>query len=124
MARQVSPRTGKASGLLLLNSNALDAVLAHDSLTLRATGGVIDLYVFLGPEPGDVTRQLTDVIGKPALPPYWALGFHLCRWGYGSAAATRKVVDQVACSLCPLPSALYPLPSTLYPIPHTLHPKF
>ncbi len=132
----MSPRTGKASGLLLLNSNALDAVLAHDSLTLRATGGVIDLYVFLGPEPGDVTRQLTDVIGKPALPPYWALGFHLCRWGYGSAAATRKVVDQVARSLClyalcplpstlcPLPSALYPLPSTLYPIPHTLHPKF
>ena len=91
---QVSPRSGMASGMLLLNSNALDAVLASDSLTLRATGGIIDLYVFLGPTPEDVTRQLTDVVGKPALPPYWALGFHLCRWGYGSAAATRRVVAQ------------------------------
>jgi alpha-glucosidase (family GH31 glycosyl hydrolase) len=92
---QVSPETGLASGMLLLNSNAMDVLLAQDTATFRTIGGIIDLYIFMGPTPADVLGQLTSMIGKPALPPYWALGFHLCRWGYGSAAATRKVVEDM-----------------------------
>lgn len=26
------------------------------------------------------------------MPPYWALGFHLCRWGYLTANRTMEVV--------------------------------
>lgn len=26
------------------------------------------------------------------MPPYWSLGFHLCRWGYTTTNATREVV--------------------------------
>ncbi|XP_066993775.2 lysosomal alpha-glucosidase [Anabrus simplex] len=37
-----------------------------------------DIHVFAGPTPRDVMNQLTNVIGKPKLPPYWALGFHVC----------------------------------------------
>lgn len=29
--------------------------------------------------------------GYPMMPPYWALGFHLCRWGYRSTNETRAV---------------------------------
>jgi len=98
---QVSPISGLASGMLLLNSNAMDVVLATDSATFRTVGGVIDLYIFLGHSPADVVQQLTSVVGKPVLPPYWALGFHLCRWGYGSAAATRKVVENMRAAAIP-----------------------
>jgi alpha-glucosidase (family GH31 glycosyl hydrolase) len=44
-------------------------------------GGVLDIYVFLGPSPEDVIRQYHAVIGPPAMPPFWALGFHQCRCG-------------------------------------------
>ena len=98
---QVSAESGLASGMLLLNSNAMDVLLAPDTATFRTIGGIIDLYIFMGPTPADVVRQLTSVIGKPALPPYWALGFHLCRWGYGSAAATRKVVEDMRAAEIP-----------------------
>ena len=27
------------------------------------------------------------------MPPYWGLGFHLCRWGYGNVNSTRDVVE-------------------------------
>ena len=29
-----------------------------------------------------VVSQYTEAVGRYYVPPYWALGFHLCRWGY------------------------------------------
>jgi hypothetical protein len=45
----------------------------------RVVGGVLDFWVFLGPDPEAVVQQYQRVIGTPALPPLWALGFHQCR---------------------------------------------
>ena len=87
--------SGQAHGVFLLNSNALEVVATKTSLTYRSVGGIVDFFVFLGPTPNAVVEQYTDVIGKPALPPYWALGFHLCRWGYQSANETHSVVERM-----------------------------
>ncbi len=43
-------------------------------------GGALRLHVFLGPTPGDVSRQLSlSHVGIPRVPPRWAMGYHLCR---------------------------------------------
>lgn len=36
------------------------------------------------------------------MPPYWGLGFHLCRWGYSSTAITRQVVANMTAARFPL----------------------
>uniref|UniRef100_A0AAV2LKQ6 Uncharacterized protein n=1 Tax=Knipowitschia caucasica TaxID=637954 RepID=A0AAV2LKQ6_KNICA len=84
---------GLAHGFFLLNSNAMDVVLQPaPAVTWRTIGGVLDFYLFLGPEPASVVQQYLEVVGRPAMPAYWALGFHLCRWGYGTSNATWELV--------------------------------
>lgn len=83
---------GNSHGVLFLNSNAMDVVLQPTpALTFRSIGGIFDIYFFMGPTPTDVLRQYSEIIGKPFLPPYWSLGFHLCRFGTGSLKRTREI---------------------------------
>ncbi|XP_072947693.1 uncharacterized protein [Epargyreus clarus] len=84
--------TGKSHGLLLLNSNAMDVVLQPTpAITYRTIGGILNMFVFLGPTPTEVIQQYTELVGRPFMPPYWSLGFHLCKYNYGSLNATREV---------------------------------
>lgn len=76
---------GKAHGVLLLNSNAMEVNLQPSpAITFRTIGGILDFYIFLGPTPEDVVKQYTEAVGRPAMPPYWALGLHLGRQGFYS----------------------------------------
>lgn len=79
--------SGRANGVLLMNSNAMDIFL-HDqpapTVTWNTIGGILDFSVFVGEDPVDVVRLYTERVGRPFLPPMWGLGFHLCRWGYNN----------------------------------------
>uniref|UniRef100_UPI003AAB1127 lysosomal alpha-glucosidase n=1 Tax=Centroberyx gerrardi TaxID=166262 RepID=UPI003AAB1127 len=87
---------GNSHGFFLLNSNAMDVALQPaPALTWRTIGGILDFYIFLGPDPGSVIGQYLEVIGSPAMPIYWALGYHLCRWGYSTSNATWEVVKNM-----------------------------
>lgn len=40
-------------------------------------------FVFIGPTPLDVMEQFTRVVGRPAMQPWWAFGFHQSRQARG-----------------------------------------
>ncbi|XP_061182189.1 maltase-glucoamylase-like [Saccostrea echinata] len=89
---------GNSNGVLLLNSNAMEVVFSpRPSITYRTVGGILDFYIFMGPTPENVIQQYTELIGRPYLPPYWALGFQLSRYGYNNLdnlkAATKRMID-------------------------------
>ncbi|CAF0846134.1 unnamed protein product [Adineta steineri] len=93
---------GQAFGILIFNSNAQDYKLDEfednqSMLTYRTLGGILDILFFAGPRPEDVIRQYQSVIGNPYMPPYWALGFQLCRYGYDTLenmkAAMQRTLD-------------------------------
>ncbi|VDM05001.1 unnamed protein product [Schistocephalus solidus] len=86
---------GTAFGIFLLNSNAQEiAFQPMPSLTYRTIGGILDFFIFMGPQPLDVISQYLDLIGRPPLPPYWALGFHLCRYAFRDLADVEATVSR------------------------------
>lgn len=60
---------GGGGGYLCLSPGLLppDVVLQPSpALSWRSIGGILDVYVFLGPEPKSVVQQYLDVVGRPA----------------------------------------------------------
>lgn len=47
------------------------------ALTWRTIGGILDFYVFLGPDPGSVIEQYIEVIGQ------WMLSHHIFYVDFG-----------------------------------------
>jgi alpha-glucosidase len=54
----------------------------------------IDQYVIAGPRMANVVDRYTQLTGRPALPPRWALGFHQSRWGYANASEVEAIADK------------------------------
>ena len=80
----------------------LDVILQPTpALTFRSIGGVFDIYFFMGPTPADVVSQYSNIVGKPFMPPYWSLGFHLCRFGYASLEKTKQVWNRTRAARIP-----------------------
>lgn len=85
-------------GVLLFNNHPQDILLnPTPSVTYRTIGGVLDFFLFTGPTFDQVIEQNVQLTsrskpldGQVGLPPFWALGFHLCKYGYGSTEATRN----------------------------------
>ncbi|KAL1838138.1 hypothetical protein VTJ49DRAFT_2989 [Mycothermus thermophilus] len=82
-------------GVFLRNTHAQEVLLRPKGITWRMLGGSIDLYFYGGPRALDVIQAYqTTTTGLPAMQQYWTLGFHQCRWGYGSWSELRAVVDR------------------------------
>ncbi|KAJ7325169.1 hypothetical protein JRQ81_018189 [Phrynocephalus forsythii] len=93
---------GNAHGVLLLNSNGMDVKFQPTpALTYRTLGGILDFYVVLGPTPEQVTQEYTALIGRPVMPPYWGLGFQLCRYGYENDTEISDLYDQMKAANIP-----------------------
>ncbi|EIE19743.1 hypothetical protein COCSUDRAFT_31111 [Coccomyxa subellipsoidea C-169] len=93
---------GSAHGVLLLNSNAMDVVLTKTRVQWRVTGGVLDFYFLMGPTPNAVLDQLTTIIGRPVMPPYWSLGLMNSKYGYGSAEFYHQILNGYGNASIPL----------------------
>lgn len=54
--------------------------------------GALRYYFVMGPADKALDRY-SELVGRPFMPPEWALGYHQTRWSYKSETETREVAD-------------------------------
>ncbi|AFZ32328.1 Alpha-glucosidase [Gloeocapsa sp. PCC 7428] len=54
----------------------------------------LDYYIIYGPTPAKILDTYTQLTGRMALPPKWALGYHQCRWSYESETIVRELAQE------------------------------
>jgi lysosomal alpha-glucosidase len=86
---------GNAMGLFFLNSNAMDVnVQPRPALTFITIGGIVDFFLYTGPNPHSVVSQHTEIVGRSQFPQYFTLGFHLCRWKYETSERLKEIIQR------------------------------
>lgn len=96
-------KDGSAHGLLILNSNAQEyRFTSMRTFMYRTLGGIIDIYMFSGPTPENVIQQYAMFIGKPFMPPYYALGFQISKYGYNNLNTLKQMIDRNLAANIPL----------------------
>ncbi|RDW82915.1 glycoside hydrolase family 31 protein [Coleophoma crateriformis] len=101
-------RLSGTHGVFFLNSNGMDIKINNTGtsgsqyLEYNTLGGVLDFYFVAGPSPVEVSQQYAEVVGRPAMMPYWGFGFHNCRYGYQDAYAVAEVIYNYSKAEIPL----------------------
>lgn len=57
--------------------------------------GIIDVVLFFGQEPSDITNKYTALTGRPTLPLLSSIGYHQCRWNYNDEQDVLKVDSEM-----------------------------
>lgn len=53
--------------------------------------GLLDVFVFLGPTPKNLTKSFGELTGTTAMPQEFSIGYHQCRWNYVSDDDVKDV---------------------------------
>jgi alpha-glucosidase len=99
-------RSTGTHGVFLANSNGMDVKISKTQWTryleYSILGGVLDFYFLAGPDPTSVSQQYAELVGLPAMIPYWTLGFHQCKYGWPSIDHVSAVVAEYSAAQIPL----------------------
>lgn len=66
----------------------------NDVSSFWARGGEMNYYFIYGPELLQVAEEYARLVGKPELPPLWALGYHQCRWSYFPDTRVKEIAKE------------------------------
>lgn len=75
-------KKGEFFGMWFRNSNAQSPLIKYDNttggstLSYITTGGLIEIYFFIHGSAKEVIKNYHWAIGRPELPPFWALGWN------------------------------------------------
>jgi alpha-glucosidase len=85
---------GTAFGVLFDTTWKAELETKSDEIQFKSEGPPFRAIIIDRDSPQAVMRGLADLIGKMALPPRWALGYHQCRYSYYPDARVREIANE------------------------------
>eukprot|EP00210_Caulerpa_lentillifera_P000550 g531.t1 len=91
----LSQSTDSAAGVFWMNAAEMYVDLWKDKSSTHsqwlAESGAFDVFLIVGDHSRDIIRHYTSLTGTTAMPQYFAIGYHQCRWNYRNEQDVRKV---------------------------------
>lgn len=91
-------RPGPAVDVVSLGASHADASALSGGTSAKSShvhfmseSGILDLFVFMGPTLARNMERYMSLVGRTALPQYFAIGYHQCRWNYWSDDDVKDV---------------------------------
>lgn len=79
-----------------------EGVLPSTSLTYRVIGGVFDFRFFFGETPDEAIILYHRLLGGHILPPYWAFGYQISKYGIKDWMEIKEMVEEFNIKEIPL----------------------
>lgn len=80
-----------------------------DQLQYRCTSGEMSFYIIPGKSMPEVLNRYHRLVGTQPLPPRWALGNFMSRFGYRSEKQTQEIVQQMQADSIPVDAIIFDL---------------
>ncbi|WP_217602005.1 TIM-barrel domain-containing protein [Chitinophaga sp. GbtcB8] len=86
-------KDGTAFGILFDSPWKSALTTNNDKIEFNTEGALFRVFVIDRKSPQDVLKGLAELTGTIEMPPRWALGYHQCRFSYGSEQRVREIAD-------------------------------
>jgi alpha-glucosidase (family GH31 glycosyl hydrolase) len=103
-----NPKSGRFGGMYFRNANNAAPIVRFNAtdgttdLSYITTGGKLEVYFFIDGTPEQILQRYQAVFGKPALPPFWALGWQQSSDVYNQQTDIETVLDAYRSAELPL----------------------
>lgn len=91
----------------IIKFNQTDGSAIFRYITL---GGKVEAYFMMQGTAKEIIARYQNIIGKPKLPPFWAMGFHAASYAYDTLSKIQTNVEQYDTSKIPLDGVWFDIP--------------
>jgi len=84
---------GTSFGIIFDSSWKAELTTNSDSIYFKTEGALFRMYIIDRESPQAVLKGLAELIGTIQMPPRWSLGYHQCRFSYGSEERVNEIAD-------------------------------
>ena len=84
---------GTAFGIIFDSSWKAELTTNSDCIYFKTEGAMFRVYIIDRKSPQAVLEGLAELTGTIQIPPRWSLGYHQCRFSYGSEERVNQIAD-------------------------------